>query len=242
MNRKQTDTLGTLRQEILRMQGQVPARSCQDNLVRLGPVLEAFPQQVFPTRALHEWVTGSATTQAATTGFVAGILQDLMQDQGICIWISPEPQLFPPGFRNFGLDPERIIFLQLQQEKEICWAMETCLQQEGLSAVIGELRDLDFYVSRRLQLAVEKSGVPGFVLRSNRQLHPTAAVCRWHIQPIPGDTESGIPGLGFPGWEVALLKMRGGYTGSWKLSWKEGRFEPLHPEAIRTPVPLRKIS
>lgn len=232
-----------LRQEILRMQGQKPATDQLLGRVKLGPVLQAFPQHVFPTGAVHECITTTPATTAATTGFIAGILSGLMQGSGPCIWISSDRMLFPPGFSAFGLEPDRILFVHAKKEKDICWAMETCLQMDGLSAVVSELPGLDFTISRRLQLAVEKSGVTGFVLRTNRNLHPTACVSRWQIHAASSYHLQSLPGVTLPSWNVELLKVRGGSTGSWQLVWMDGSFHSL-PEAV--PIPdqtrLRKIS
>lgn len=233
-----------LRQEIFRMQGQKPATDQSLVKVNLGPVLEAFPHKVFPTGAVHECITTTPATTAATTGFIAGILSGLMQGSGPCIWISPDRILFPPGFSAFGLEPDRIIFVHVKKEKDICWAMETCLQMDGLSAVVSELPGLDFTISRRLQLAVEKSGVTGFVLRTHRNLHPTACVSRWQISVASSYHSQTLPGVTLPSWNVELLKVRGGSTGQWQLVWLDGGFHvlPTHASVIPVQTRLKKIS
>lgn len=226
------------------MQGQKPATDLSVGKVKLGPMLDAFPLGMFPTGAVHECITTSPATTAATTGFIAGILSGLMQGSGPCIWISPDRNLFPPGFSSFGLEPDRMLFVQAKKEKDICWAMETCLQIDGLSAVISELPGLDFTISRRLQLAVEKSGVTGFVLRTNRNLHPTACVCRWQINAANSYHFQTLPGVTLPCWNVELLKVRGGSTGSWQLAWLDDGFQevPAHNSVVPVQTPLRKIS
>lgn len=235
--------IAQLRQEIYRMQGQKPATDQSAGKAKLGPVLDAFPQKVFPTGAIHECITTTPATTAATTGFIAGILSGLMQDSGPCVWISPDRILFPPGFSSFGLEPDRILFVNVKKEKDICWAMETCLQMDGLSAVVSELSALDFTISRRLQLAVEKSGVTGFVLRTNRNLHPTACVSRWQISAASSYYLQSLPGVTLPCWNVELLKIRGGSTGTWKLTWMNGSFQPVpEPTTVQYQTPLRKIS
>lgn len=234
--------MAQLRQEISRMQGQKPINGQLEGKLRLGPVNNAFPQKIFPLGAIHEWITTSGATAAATTGFIAAILGDLMRDNGPSVWISPDGLLFPPGFSTFGLQPDRILFVQVKKEKDICWAMETCLQMEGLSAVVSELPALDFNISRRLQLAVEKSGVTGFVMRTNRNLHPTACVSRWRISAAPSYHEQSLPGVTLPCWNVELLKMRGGSTGRWKLLWQDGGFQEPVVDRVANPSLLRKIS
>src|SRR5690606_24743432 len=189
-------------------------------------------------------ITTTPATAAATTGFIAGILSGLMQGSGPCIWISPDRILFPPGFNAFGLEPDRILFVHAKKEKDICWAMETCLQMDGLSAVVSELPGLDFTISRRLQRAVEKSGVTGFVLRTNRNPHPTACVSRWQVSAASSYHSQTLPGVTLPCWNVELLKVRGGNTGSWQLVWLDGGFQAIPGNISVTPAqtPLKKIS
>lgn len=243
MNLVQTDTIARLQQEILCLQGQRPAAVPLATKVALGPVLDAFPRKIFPAGAVHEYISDSPVATAATTGFIAAILSKLMQNGGPCIWISPEKNIFPPGLKLFGLEPDRILFINIKKEKDICRAMETALQTEGLAGVVCELPDLNFTISRRLQLSVEKSGVTGFVVRPRlRQQHPTACISRWRINPLPGYRPDEIPGVGFPCWRVALEKIRGGRPGSWQLVWIDGHFQELPDTAvISSQTRLRKI-
>ncbi len=44
----QTDIITRLQQDILRMQGQRAAKDSLSGKVALGPVLEAFPNKIFP--------------------------------------------------------------------------------------------------------------------------------------------------------------------------------------------------
>ena len=132
--------------------------------------------------------------------------------------------LFPPAFKSFGIDPDRIIFIQLQKEKDLLWAMEEALKCNGLSAVVCELQELSFTSSRRFQLAVEQSAVTGFILRINpRKLVPTACVSRWRISSVASEVTE-VPGVGFPKWNVELLKIRNGKPGAWQVEWAAGKF------------------
>jgi protein ImuA len=94
--------------------------------------------------------------------------------------------------------------------------MEEALKCSGLTAVVCELREMDFKQSRRFQLAVENSRVTGFVLRNAKdKLSSTACAARWQVKSLPSTEMNGLPGLGFLRWQVDLLKVRNGHTGSW---------------------------
>ena len=146
-----------------------------------------------------------------------------MRKGGVAIWITSSQMIFPPALKAFGIEPDKIIFIHLKKEKEILWAMEEALKCGGLAAVIAETLELSFTASRRFQLAVEQSRVTGFIIRCNPKNLATACVTRWKITPLPSALENDLPGIGFPRWNVELLKVRNGTPGKWQLEWA-GRF------------------
>lgn len=214
-----------LQLEALSLQGNKKADIGQETDTGLGPVARAFPGGALPLGAVHELISNRQEHAAATNGFLAGLLGRLMKDKGYCLWISNKRKIFPPALAPFGIDPDRIIFIDLEQQKDVLWAVEEALKCDTLSAVVGELSELSFTESRRLQLAVEKSRVTGFIHRySPRRENTVACVTRWKIQPIAGSTEEGLPGVGFPRWHVQLLKVRNGRPGAWNVEWRNGSF------------------
>jgi protein ImuA len=148
--------------------------------------------------------------------------------------------LFPPALKAFGIEPDRIIFIDLSKERDVLWAMEEALKCEGLAAVVGEIQDISFTASRRLQLAVEQSRVTGFILRHHpRNLNTIACVARWKITTLPSELEEGMPGVGFPRWNVSLLKIRNGRPGTWNMEWSAGAFH-LIPDIITSLPELQR--
>ena len=119
--------------------------------------------------------------------------------------------------------------------------MEEALKCKGLSAVIGEMQDLSFTASRRLQLAVEQSQVTGFVLRKNpRSLNTSACLARWKITSLPSELPGEMPGVGFPRWNVELLKVRNGRPGNWQIEFAAGRFRYISKIAAIHPQQQKK--
>src|SRR5690606_11367407 len=113
-----------------------------------------------------EFIVGCREDAAASCGFIGGLLAHLMAKGGACLWIGTATVLYPTAVRAFGVNqPDRILFVRMNREKDVLWALEEALKCSGISAVVAELYGLDFMQSRRLQLAVEKSRVTGFVLR-----------------------------------------------------------------------------
>jgi protein ImuA len=229
------DIIAQLRRDILVLEGFKPPSAGAVDL-GLGQVTAAFPNGVFPTGAIHEFLSAGAENAAASGGFVAGLTAPLMISGGACVWVTSSRKVFPPALKAFGIEPDRVIFVDLRREKEVLWVMEEALKCEGLAAVVGEMQEIGFTASRRLQLAVEHSRVTGFLLRHNpRNLNPIACVARWKITPIASEVEREMPGIGFPHWNVELERVRNGQPGRWQMEWSAGRFHTIVPDIPALP-------
>ncbi len=234
--------IGQLQKNILLWQGFKPPPAGTRQVVGLGPVESAFPNAVFPVGTIHEFLSFEPEHAAACGGFITGILSALMQNGSASLWIGVSRHIFPPALKTFGIEPDRVIFIDLKREKDVLWAMEEALKCEGIAAVIAEVKEISFAASRRLQLAVEKSKVTGFLLRtSTTALKATACVARWQISPLPSEPEDGLPGVGFPRWNVELLKVRNGNPGNWKMEWSAGRFIAIDEDIAELRLPRRRL-
>jgi len=229
-----------LQREILPLQGFKTAMNSRDTLP-LGPISQAFPQHKFPLGATHEFILSQPEHLASTYGFLMALLSKMMETEGATLWISPCRNLFPPALVRFGIHPDKIIFLDLKKENDCLWAAEEALKCEGLTAVVCETQNLSFTASRRFQLAVEKSGVTGFMLRNaSGKLLTTACVTRWRIRPLPSPLETGMPGIGFPRWHVELLKVRNGQPASWQIEFSEKQFHQIPATTVHHQEERRK--
>ena len=216
--------IAQLKKELLNLTYSKPPGHDSNLPPELGFLKQHLPQANFPVAAIHEFLCATNESVAASEAFVSALVSTLMNNNAVTVWVSSNKNLFPPALRLFGIDPDKIIFIQLHKEKELLWAMEEALKCNGLAAVVCELPELSFTSSRRFQLAVEQSAVTGFILRINpRKLATTACVTRWQISSLPSETTA-LPGVGFPKWNVELLKVKNGKPGSWQVEWAAGKF------------------
>ncbi len=227
MQQSRANILSSLQADILRLQGFKSPGNTTARL-KLGLMDAAFPQGVFPLGAVHEFLPAGEEDTAATSGFVASLLSGVTGSNGIALWISTSRTLFPPALKSFGISPDRFIFIDLKKEKDVWWAVEEGLKCSSVAAVVGEMPNLDFTSSRRLQLAVEQSYVTGFVIRPySQKLTTTACVSRWKIASLPGEVIDDLPGVGYPQWRVELQKVRNGKPGTWEVRWVNGQLETV---------------
>jgi len=231
----QREIINQLQKDILHWQGFKAPLPGTTRFAGLEAIEAAFPNAVFPTGTIHEFLNEVPENAAACSGFISGLLGTLMQNGSVCLWISTSRTIFPAALKGFGIEPERVIFIDLKREKDVLWVTEEALKCEGLAAVVAEVRELSFAQSRRLQLAVENSKVTGFLLRKDlRKLTSTTCVARWQITHLPGEAIDGLPGVSFPRWQIELLRVRNGNPGSWQLEWADGNFVAIEAKKINT--------
>ena len=104
MTATKKDIISRLQKDILLRRARFvpPPRQVLRDLLALGPVEAAFPNGVFPTGAIHEFLSPEPELAAACGGFIGGLLNGLMQHGGACLWIGVGRTLFPPALKTFG--------------------------------------------------------------------------------------------------------------------------------------------
>ncbi len=181
-----------------------------------------LPQGGLKLGALHEIAGGGAGAVhgAAAVLFAAGILARL---KGPVLWCLRTRDLFAPALAGAGLDPDRVIYAEANDEKTVLLCLEEGLRHTGLAAATSEISALPMTASRRLQLAAEASGVPALVIRrwptpaaAADFGQPTAATTRWRISALPSSPLP-VAGVGRPRWLVELIRCRAGESAEWEL-------------------------
>ncbi|WP_426122781.1 ImuA family protein [Pararhizobium sp. PWRC1-1] len=165
--------------------------------------------------ALHEFAGGGGGTVdgAAAALFAAGVAA---RTKGKIVWCLTRPDLFFPAIAQAGLDPNRVIFVESDREEDVLASMEEALSYGGLGAVVAELVRLPMKASRRLQLAAEKKGTMGLVVRRWRRQteandfgQPTASTTRWRVS-VAVSEDLPVPGVGRPRWLLELMRVKAG--------------------------------
>jgi protein ImuA len=218
-----------LQRQILRLQGNQHLSDQQQSSLGLGSIELAFPGKVFPRGTIHEFISSNTEDATCTNGFMAVVLSKLIQQSGSCLWISTRRTIFPPALKTFGIEPDQILFVDVKNVKDALWAMEESLKCNALTGVVGEFTAFSFDDSRRLQLAVEQSKVTGFIHRYKPKIENTVAcVSRWKVTTLCSDTLDQLPGMGFPKWNIDLLKVRNGKPANWQVQWSTQGLEYIH--------------
>jgi protein ImuA len=162
-------------------------------------------------------------TAAAAGAFVAAVITPLAR-KGAVVWVMRRNDLYAPGLFGLGFPVHRLIQVKARDETQALAALEDALGCAGVVAAVGEIEAVDLTAGRRLQLACERHGATGFVIRrrpfggpARRPASGSAAATRWAVAPAPSQPAPDEPGLGAPRWRVSLERCRGGRSGAWTM-------------------------
>jgi protein ImuA len=176
----------------------------------------------------HEFVgEGLEAENAASTAAFVAALAGPLSAKGEIVWVLRRDDLFAPGFSGLGLAAERVIGVCARDEAEALMVLEDALGTVGVAAAVGEVETVDLTAGRRLQLACERQGATGLVIRRRpfggvvRRETGSAAASRWKVSAAPSEPLPGEPGLGAPRWRVELERTRGGRAGGWIMELNE---------------------
>lgn len=178
--------------------------------------------------ALHEVAGGgSDSLHAATAGlFAAGIAA---RTKGKVLWCSRRSDIFYPALAQVGLTPDRMIFVEPDNDNDVLSVFEEALRHGGLGAVICEMVRLPMTESRRLHLAAERTKTIGIAVRRWRRLaesvdfgQPTAATTRWRVSPLPSDPLP-VPGIGRTRWQLELIRVKAGECADFEVEACDGK-------------------
>lgn len=205
-------SLQQLRAEIARLEGFSPPATARHCPTGWPSVDAGLPGGGLLEGALHE-IHSPDSADGAAMGFAARLIarfQARASGQAV-LWTSCRADLFPPGLGAAGVDPSRLILARCRNSSEILYTIEEGLKSNILSCVFGEISEVSFTVSRRVQLAAAETGTTLILLRPARfGGAPSAAVTRWRAESRPG------------GWSLTLFRCRTGRPGYWPMVAKVG--------------------
>lgn len=147
---------------------------------------------------------------------------------GAVIWCDPEGTLYPPAVAARGIPLQRLYILRPPTAKDLVWATAECLGCRGVSATVAPLGRLSRVEARRLQLAAERGGGVGLLLRPyGKASAEYAAATRWLVGPYPGGRTTQC-------WKIQLIHGHGGQVGkSVILEYDRESAEALSENPVR---------
>ncbi len=194
-----------------------------------------LPDAGFREGTLVEWLAESSLgDQLALLATAPALGTDR-----VLIVIDGEKTFYPPAAAALGIDLRRLILVRpgkatgsLPRENggkttasrtqaprtstlgtETLWALEQTLQSRGVAVTFCRLERLNARVFRRLQLAAERGGGLGFLIRApSARNEPSWSDVRLWVEPAPALVSGEISPSGRR-WRVEVLRCRRGAAG-----------------------------
>lgn len=218
-----------------------------------------LPEGGLTTGKVHEFVPADYGASTAVLGFGLGLLHQVAAAKTgplIFCTLGHDPNrrgaLFTPGLSTFGLDPARLIHVEVPSERDLLWVMEESLNNSQPAAVVTHLpaqeRLYGFTASQRLALRAAQTGTTAFFIRQHGgQSQTTASHTRWAVSCEPSRPVS-FPGranygLGQTRFGLTLTKCKNGRPRSWVVEWDHETFSLnlASPLADRAPLSGRAV-
>lgn len=125
----------------------------------------------------------------------------------VVAWCDADGTIYPPALAARGLDLDRLLLVRPAAAAELLWCAAECMACRGVAATVASLGTLSRVQARRLQLAAERGGGIGVLLRpAGKESAQYAAVTRWLVTPLPGERI-------VQRWRLQLIHGHGGQVG-----------------------------
>lgn len=126
--------------------------------------------------------SGCGATYLALTA-AASALQ--ASDGKYLVIIDTHHQFYPPVLVNHRISLSQVVWVRPQNQADAIWAMDQALRTLAVAAVIADLPVLDERDARRLQLAAERGGGLGLLLRGlEARRMPSWAEVQWVVRSL----------------------------------------------------------
>ncbi len=126
--------------------------------------------------------SGCGATYLAFTAAAAALRAS--EDKYLVI-VDTNHQLYPPALLCHQISLQRVIWVRPLSQADAVWATDQALRTTAVAAVVADLDVLDERDARRLQLAVERGGGVGLLLRNlSARRMPSWAEVQWVVRSL----------------------------------------------------------
>jgi len=197
------------------------------------PLDELLPGGGLRRGSLVEWLAAGPGSGAALLAW--GAAQQAAREGGAIVVLDRRREVYPPALAAWGVELERVIFVQPQNARDEGWVWDQALRCPGVAAVWGWVDQVDGRLFRRWQLSAEASGGVGLLIRpADVRTQPTWADVRWWIEPQRASAGRR--------WRVDLLRCRGaGGSGSAELVLDEWTGQLCDPAPNMGLAPIKTM-
>lgn len=174
------------------------------------PAIDArLPEAGVPRGTLVEWIASASGSGAS---LLACRMARELQAEGAVIVIDRRGAFYPPAAVALRNDLNNMIVVHPANEQDEQWSIDQALRCEHVGAVLAWPQQISDLVFRRWQLAAERGGTLGLLVRPASALgQPSWAALRMAVTPRPHSAPVAADDRRLRPWrlEVELVRCRG---------------------------------
>ena len=225
----QRELVDRLQTRLRRMEG---AHHVQGKRITTGieTLDRLLPGGGLPLGTLAEWL-GEPGSGAGSLALLAA--REACREGGALVVVDRPRCFYPPAADAMGIDLENLIVVRPQDQADERWAVHQALSCPAVDAVLCWPEKLDDRTFRRWQLAAEKGGGLGLLVRPEQALAgPTWSEVRLQVRAVPGSAPRRV--------YVEVIGCRGGRGGE-SVEWElDDATDALHlASRLDDPAPRR---
>lgn len=177
-----------------------------------------LPQGGYQPGSVIEYLRRTPACGASHLAFAAAAAA-MKASGGFLVVVDPAQHFYPPGLVGHGIELSKVIFVRPECLADTIWAVDQSLRTSAVAAVVAETNCLDDRAARRLQLAAQRGGGLGLLLRGAASRGaPSWAEVQWVVKPAVGRNlrRTGAPVRSretIRCLDVQLARVRGGHPG-----------------------------
>ena len=228
----QTATLARLAQEVQQLEaaGRKPTGLTAISTGCLA-MDACLPAGGYVPGTVIEYLRSTSGCGATYLAFTAAAAALRASEDKYLVIVDTNHQLYPPALLCHQISLQRVIWVRPQSQADAVWATDQALRTTAVAAVVADLDVLDERDARRLQLAAERGGGVGLLLRNlSARRMPSWAEVQWVVRSLLPTAKMSRSGKSFSTvslqktdstaveplrrLEVGLARVRGGKAGA----------------------------
>jgi protein ImuA len=190
---------------------------------------EALADRGLRPGSLIEWVGEGESEGSGAATLALTVAAHTLRRGGAFVAIDSAGEFYPPAAAALGIPLERTVVVRPEARMAALWAWEQALRSPGVAVTFGRLEALDDRLLRRLQLAAEKGGGLGFLIRPPAcQAGPAWAATRIDVKARAGLRERPVNSNARGAYATPLAE--NGDSLGWRLQLRLAREQTIEVE------------
>lgn len=191
-------TLARLAQEVQQLESAA-RRPTSTSAVSSGcTAMDAcLPENGYVPGTIIEYLRTTSGCGATYLALAAAASALRAAEEKYLVIVDTHHQLYPPALLSHRIPLAKVIWVRPQSQADAIWSVDQALRTPAVAAVIADLEAIDERDARRLQLAAERGGGLGLLLRSlHARRMPSWAEVQWVVRsaiPSAGKLQSTAP-------------------------------------------------